>query len=119
MSSNQSRSRKSVPNRSLPPTKRVQYKWHDFKDEWLRDRDGNLVYSQVPNIPLVVFFVTGVFAVVSYHGFWHGLAQLVAFLSILLWSWLETRSGVTRLQRLTGKIALGATILVLILYGTH
>jgi hypothetical protein len=97
----------------------VVYKWEDFKDEWLRDKDGELVYSQVPNVFLVTFFVTGVFAVVSYHGFWHGLAQLIAIASILIWAWLEMRSGVTRMRRLMGKVALAAVIIVLILYLWH
>jgi hypothetical protein len=121
MSSNQKRKRvTNLAGRSNTPIhKRVLYKWHDFKDEWFRDKDGNLVYSQVPNIPLVVFFITGVFAVVSYHGFWHGLTQLIAILSILLWSWLEIRSGVTRMRHLMGKIALGAVLLVVILYLWH
>jgi hypothetical protein len=114
-----SRNRKSVTNRNLAPGKRVLYKWHDFKDEWMRDKNGVVVFSQVPNIPLVTFFVTGVFAVVSYHGFWHGLSQFIAIVSILLWSWLEIRSGVTRLRRLMGKVALVATIIVIALYLWH
>ncbi len=114
MSSN--RNRKQVSNHSLPLNKRVLYKWHDFKDEWLRDRNGTVVIGQVPNIPLVVFFITGVFAIVSFHGFWHGLAQLIAILSILFWAWLEIRSGVTRMRRLMGKLALGAIVVVIILY---
>jgi hypothetical protein len=96
--------------------KQGQYRWHDFRDTWFRTAEGEIVVARTPNLPLIIFIISGVFGVVSYHGFWHTLAQIVALLAIIVWGVLEAKTGVNRFRRLIGKAALVAVIIVLILY---
>ena len=107
--------RQNSPSK-LKIAKQGQYKWHDWRDKWFRTKDGDIVVAQQPNAPLLIFIVAGFFGVVSYHGFWHSLAQIIALISILVWGFLEIRSGVNRFRRLLGKIALVSVVVVLILY---
>jgi hypothetical protein len=96
--------------------KQGQNRWHAFRDKWFRTADGEIVVAQTPNAFLLAFIIIGFFAVVSYHGIWHTIAQILALAAILFWAVLEIRSGVNRFRRLLGKIALACVAIVLILY---
>ncbi len=105
-------------NQSAKPklTKRGQYRWHDFIDEWFRTADGEVVVAQVPNLFLLIFIVTSVYGAVAYQGFWQSAARVIAIVSITVWSALEIRSGVNRFRKLLGKVILACTVLTLIMY---
>lgn len=66
-----------------------------------RDRDGRIVLMQVPNLPLIVWFV---FLLVERFtsGTIGAIASLVSFGALFTWAWMEIFDGVTPFRRLLG-----------------
>ena len=77
-----------------------------FANQSIRDKDNNLVVWQLPNPPLVGWFVGLIISNVIASGFLKtGLAALsTAFL--FTWAYLEVAQGATYLRRLPGVIAM-------------
>lgn len=84
-----------------------------FKD--LNGRKGKYVIAEVPNIPLAVFMISIVMAVVFYPGFFKSLLAVIAYVALLWWSYRESRSGRSRFRKLLGYLgyvaAVGAVLL--------
>ncbi len=71
-----------------------------FKD--LHGRNGKYIIAEAPNIPLGVFMIAIILAVVVFPGFWQRAFAIVAYLALGWWSFLEIRSGRSRFRQLLG-----------------
>lgn len=74
-------------------------------DKCLKDKNGNTVLFQIPNIPLIIWiFCTLLSPFIS-----GSLAEVVGYIgfgSLFTWCWLEITDGTTILRRLLGLVIL-------------
>ena len=75
-----------------------------FKD--LQGRNGKYVIAEAPNLPLIVFMVTIVLALIMYRGFFQTFFAACAYLSFAYWGYFEARSGRSRFRKILGYLAL-------------
>ncbi|HEX8227194.1 MAG TPA: hypothetical protein VF572_04990 [Candidatus Saccharimonadales bacterium] len=71
-----------------------------FKD--LNGRKGKYVIAEAPNLPLIIFTVFIILAVVVYPGFFQTLCAFIAYAALLWWGIAEARSGRSRFRKLLG-----------------
>ncbi len=76
-------------------------------DKTFRDSDGKIVLAQMPNLPLIVWIVTSLLALVFTSGKINSLLELLANGSLFTWAWLELFQGVNYFRR-----ALGLAVLI-------
>ncbi len=79
-------------------------------DRFFRDKDGNVVLMQPPNLPIVGWFVFKVLEKLVDSGQLNTLASLLAFGCAFTWAWLELFSGVNYFRRLLGLLVLIAAV---------
>lgn len=84
-----------------------------FQD--LTERRGKYVIAEVPNWPLIVFMVAIFLSVAIYPGSTQKFFSIVAYLALLLWGFLEWRSGRSRFRKLLGILSMLAVIGALVL----
>jgi hypothetical protein len=82
-----------------PPT---PAKWFDWL---LRDRDGQVVLWQTPNLALGIWIVAWVVAL-PLHGTVHQLVHFAGGVALFIWAVLELFDGLTPFRRLLGLIVL-------------
>jgi len=75
-----------------------------FKD--LNGRNGKYVIAEAPNIPLILFMVFIVLAVVVYPGFFQTLCSIIAYTALGYWSYKEVRTGRSRFRNLLGYLGI-------------
>ncbi|MBD2439600.1 hypothetical protein [Nostoc sp. FACHB-110] len=75
-------------------------------DKTFRDSDGNVVIAQMPNLPLIVWFVTGILSLVFSTGKINIVFDTLATGSLFTWAWLELFDGVNYFRRAIGLAAL-------------
>jgi hypothetical protein len=73
----------------------------------LKDKDGEIVIFQPPNLPLVVGLTAQLLSIVLPYGTGNFIAALVAFGALFTWAWLELFDGANLLRR-----ALGCAVLI-------
>ncbi|MHC5615050.1 MAG: hypothetical protein ACYTXA_29745 [Nostoc sp.] len=76
-------------------------------DKTFRDSDGKIVLAQMPNLPLIVWIVTSLLALIFTSGKVNVLLELLANGSLFTWAWLELFQGVNYFRR-----ALGLAVLI-------
>jgi len=76
-------------------------------DKTFRDSDGKIVLAQMPNLPLIVWIVTSLLALIFTSGKINALLQLLANGSLFTWAWLELFQGINYFRR-----ALGLAVLI-------
>ncbi|YAF99379.1 MAG: hypothetical protein AB3A66_27515 (plasmid) [Nodularia sp. CChRGM 3473] len=76
-------------------------------DKTFRDSDGNVVIAQMPNLPLIVWIVTGLLALIFTNGKINTVLDVVANGSLFTWAWMELFQGVNYFRR-----ALGLSVLI-------
>ncbi|MHC5724544.1 MAG: hypothetical protein ACYTXY_10415 [Nostoc sp.] len=76
-------------------------------DKTFRDSDGKIVLAQMPNLPLIVWIVTSLLALIFTSGKINVLLELLANGSLFTWAWLELFQGVNYFRR-----ALGLAVLI-------
>ncbi|OGL30887.1 hypothetical protein A3F37_00400 [Candidatus Saccharibacteria bacterium RIFCSPHIGHO2_12_FULL_41_12] len=67
-------------------------------------------YFQVPNLPLIVWFVALLLARVT-AGQWHALFSVVSFGALFTWAWLEIFHGTNMFRRILGVVVMSLTII--------
>lgn len=87
-----------------------------FKD--LHGRRGGYVIAEVPNLNLIIFMITVVLGVILYPGFWQTVFQIIAFISITIWSIREYRGGRSRFRNLMGLLGMLSVLVVFVLWLT-
>jgi hypothetical protein len=71
-------------------------------DKTFRDSDGKIVLAQMPNLPLVVYIVTSLLALVFTRGKINTGLDILANGSLFTWAWLELFQGVNYFRRALG-----------------
>lgn len=74
------------------------------------DKNGHITLIQLPNLPLVVFIVSAIFARIFVSGPANNLFKVLAFGSIFTWAWLEIFSGVNYFRRILGLVVFAISI---------
>lgn len=86
-----------------------------FKD--LTVRRGEYVIMEAPNLPLIVFMVAIVLAVVMYPGFFQSACAVIAYAALVWWGIAEARGGRSRFRRLLGYLGILAVIGAVLVLG--
>ncbi|MEH2372869.1 hypothetical protein [Nostoc sp.] len=76
-------------------------------DKTFRDSDGKIVLAQMPNLPLIVWIVTSLLALIFTNGKINTVLEVLANGSLFTWAWLELFQGVNYFRR-----ALGLAVLI-------
>lgn len=77
-----------------------------FFDQTFRDREGNIVIAQPPNLPLIVAITTTLLTFVVRSGNLYTGLEAIAFGSWFTWAWLELFDGVNYFRRTLGLLVL-------------
>ena len=77
-----------------------------FLDKTFRDSDGKIVIAQMPNLPLIVWIVTSILALIFTTGKINTVLDVVANGSLFTWAWLELFQGVNYFRRALGLFVL-------------
>lgn len=75
-------------------------------DRIFRDRDGNIVIAQPPNLPVLVAVAATILQAVLPGGKLQAAVDLIAFGAWFTWAWQELFGGVNYFRRAIGLIAL-------------
>jgi uncharacterized membrane protein len=67
-------------------------------------------FAQVPNLPIIVWFVATVLTHVLPYGKLNFTASLIAFGALFTWAWLEIFDGTNNFRR-----ALGTAVMIILL----
>lgn len=81
-------------------------------DRFFRDREGNIVIAQPPNLPILVGLAAAFLQFMLPPGKIHATAELVAFGAGFTWAWQELFEGVNYFRRSLGLIGLIGLILL-------
>ncbi len=85
-----------------------------MKENWFdrifRDRNGNIVIGQPPNLPIIVWAIASVLQLIFMSGIVHTGLQTIAIIAIVIWSLAELFQGVNYFRRGLGLIVLIWTI---------
>lgn len=84
---------------------------NSFFDKLFRNKQGNIVIWQAPNIPLWIWIVSSVLERVFTHGHVPTGLQYVSKASLFTWAYLEIKSGESIARR-----ALGVVVMLGLLY---
>ncbi len=76
-----------------------------------KDKDGNVVIAQKPNLPIIVWFFSFLLGKLAIYPLVTELAQYVSFGALFTWAWLELFEGVNIFRRV-----LGAVVMIGLLY---
>jgi hypothetical protein len=80
-------------------------------DKTFRDSDGKIVLAQMPNLPLIVWIVASILALIFTSGKINTVLDVVANGSLFTWAWLELFQGVNYFRRALGLAVLVAIII--------
>ncbi|MEA5601930.1 hypothetical protein [Nostoc sp. UHCC 0252] len=75
-------------------------------DKIFRDSEGNIVIAEPPNLPLIIWIVTSLLALILTTGKINTLLDILANGSLFTWAWLELFQGVNYFRRALGLLAL-------------
>jgi hypothetical protein len=75
-------------------------------DEFFRDKDGNIVIVQPPNLPISIWSVASILKLIFSTGSINGGLELIATVSLFVWSLAELFQGDSNFRRSLGAIAL-------------
>jgi hypothetical protein len=81
-----------------------------FSDRCFRDREGNVVLGQFPNLPIVGWLVCVVASRVVAAGDTRTGLQSVATAFLFTWAFLEITKGVNYFRRFLGAAAMAAIV---------
>ncbi|MBX9254554.1 hypothetical protein H1Q63_11455 [Desmonostoc muscorum CCALA 125] len=73
-------------------------------DKTFRDSDGKIVIAQMPNLPLIVWIVTSLLALIFTSGKINTVLEILANGSLFTWAWLELFQGVNYFRRALGLV---------------
>lgn len=83
-------------------------KMSSFVAWFFKDKQGKWAVAQVPNIPLILWFLLSFVAHIIKGGHAKEGFALLAHAALLTWSYLEITSGISRFRRVLGAIVLAA-----------
>ncbi|HYW22169.1 MAG TPA: hypothetical protein VE956_23215 [Nodularia sp. (in: cyanobacteria)] len=71
-------------------------------DKTFRDSNGEIVLAQMPNLPLIVWIVASLLALVFTSGKINTVLDVLANGSLFTWAWMELFQGVNYFRRALG-----------------
>jgi hypothetical protein len=77
-----------------------------FLDNFFRDKNGEIVIGQPPNLPIIIWLVASLLQLVFKTGQVNSGLDILATGSLLVWSILELFQGVNYFRRTLGLIVL-------------
>ena len=80
-------------------------------DKVFRDREGEIVLAQMPNLPIIVWIVASLLKLVFTTDKISIGLEVIAFGSLFTWAWEELFQGVNYFRRALGFIVLASLIL--------
>jgi len=80
-------------------------------DQVFRDREGNVVLGQMPNLPIIVWVVATILILIFTTGKISISLEAIAFGVLFTWAWEELFQGVNYFRRALGLIVLVSLIL--------
>ena len=80
-------------------------------DKVFRDREGEIVLAQMPNLPIIVWVVASLLKLFFTTGKISIGLEAIAFGSLFTWAWEELFQGVNYFRRALGLIVLVSLIL--------
>jgi hypothetical protein len=80
-----------------------------FIDKCIKDKEGNIVFGQKPNLPIIVWLICLILQQFL-EGDLYKLINVIGFGAIFTWAWLEIFLGVNYFRR-----AIGVLVMVVIL----
>ena len=81
-------------------------------DRTFRDREGNIVIAQMPNLPILTGLTATLLHLVLPSGRIQTALGLVAFGALFTWAWQELFEGVNYFRRAIGLVGLVSLIAV-------
>jgi hypothetical protein len=79
-------------------------------DRFFRDKNGNIVIVQPPNLPIMVWAIANVLQLIFRTEIINTGLETISLIAIVIWSLAEIFQGVTNFRRVLGAIVLIATI---------
>jgi hypothetical protein len=76
-----------------------------FIDKCFKDKNGNVVLGQKPNLPIIVWLVTLILKLFI-NGTLYNIVDIIGFGALFTWAWLELFDGVNYLRRVFGFFVL-------------
>lgn len=77
-----------------------------FLEKCYKDKEGKNTLVQIPNTPLITWFISMVLAKLISAGTLHQILSIISFGTLFTWAWLELFSGSSYLRRLLGPLIL-------------
>jgi hypothetical protein len=77
-----------------------------FLDNFFRDRNGEIVIGQPPNLPIIIWLMASLLQLVVKTGQIHTGLDILATGSLFVWAILELFQGVNYFRRTLGAIVL-------------
>ncbi len=91
----------------------AQVEYNDFMhtqpnltDKIFKDKNGRIVLTQTPNLPLWAWIAAMALAYLFSKGRTHSLFSVLAYGALFTWSYLEIRNGVNYFRRFLGVMVL-------------
>lgn len=75
------------------------------------DKSGNMVYGQMPNLPIIVWGAAKVMSLVPWAAPVQPILEAVAFGALFTWAWLEIFDGANWFRRILGITVMTLTLL--------
>mgnify|MGYP000408497243 CR=1 FL=1 len=82
-----------------------------FIEKCYKDEKGKVTLYQLPNLPIIVWFVSMLASRIISEGLVHDTLSLISFGALFTWAWLELFSGVNYLRRILGLVVLVLTLM--------
>ena len=91
-------------------------KLRELINKTVKDPRGRITLAQSPNLPLLIFLVFSVLAIIFRHSSSTLLFKPLAFGAIFVWSWMEIFSGINYFRRILGIVVLLMSLSSAVLY---
>jgi len=85
---------------------KVMKRIHIILDKLFRDKNGKIVIGQLPNIPIIGWFVFYILSILEFLKEYSQLSSSISTAFLFTWAYLELTQGVNYFRRILGAIAI-------------
>lgn len=78
---------------------------------FIKDKHGNVVIWQRPSLPLWVWLASMLLIKILPNGQLNSVAELISFVSLFTWAWLEITQGASPFRRTLGAVVISYMVL--------
>jgi len=79
--------------------------------KFFRDKEGNIIIGQLPNIPIIGWFLFYILSILDFLNDYSQLFSSISTAFLFTWAYLEFTQGVNYFRRI-----LGAIVIIFIIY---